>query len=56
MKVKTAVKQIEEAINNGKYVESNALLNKYRRKYGNRHFTYWMRTMIANGLWETGVE
>jgi ribosomal protein S20 len=56
MKVKTAVKRIEDAINHGKYVEANAMLNKYRRKFGNRKFTYWMRVMIKNGLWEMGVK
>jgi hypothetical protein len=55
MKVKTAVKRIEDAINHGKYVEANAMLNKYRRKFGNRKFTYWLRLFISNGLWEMGV-
>jgi hypothetical protein len=56
MKVKTAVKRIEDAINYGKYVEANAMLKKYRRQFGNRHFTYWLRVFISNGLWELGVE
>jgi hypothetical protein len=56
MKVKTAVKRIEDAINCGKYVEANAMLTKYRRKFGNRKFTYWLRLHIANSLWESGVE
>lgn len=55
MKVKTAVNRIEDAINHGKYVEANAMLNKYRRKFGNRKFTYWMRVMIKNGMWEIGA-
>jgi len=56
MKVKTAVERIEYAINRNEYVEANVMLNKYRRKFGNRKFTYWLRLMIKNGLWETGVE
>lgn len=53
MKVKTAVKRVEEAVNNGDFRLANYLLNKYRRRFGNRHFTYWLRLHIANGLWST---
>ena len=56
MKVKTAVGRIADAVNRQEYVEANAMLNMYRRKFGNRKFTYWLRLMIKNGLWETGVE
>jgi hypothetical protein len=56
MKVKTAVERIADAINSNEYVEAKAMLNKYRRKFGNRKFTYWLRLMISNGLWETGVK
>jgi hypothetical protein len=55
MKVKTAVDRVRDAINAGDYKTANALMNKYRRKFGNRHFTYWMRLMIKNGIWELGV-
>ena len=55
MKVKTAVNRIEVAINANKFVQANDMLNKYRRKFGNRKFTYWMRVMIKNGLWEIGA-
>ena len=53
MKVKTAVNRIENAINCGNYVEANNMLNKYRRKFGNRKFTYWIRLHITNGMWAT---
>jgi|APGre2960657423_1045063.scaffolds.fasta_scaffold66585_3 hypothetical protein len=56
MKVKTAVERIEDAINHNGFVEAMAMLNKYRRKFGNRKFTYWLRLMVKNGLWETGVK
>jgi hypothetical protein len=56
MKVNTAVKRIEIAINANEFVQANAMLNKYRRKFGNRKFTYWVRVMIKNGLWETRVD
>jgi len=56
MKVKTAVERVAGAVNRQEYVEANAMLVKYRRKFGNRKFTYWLRLMIKNGLWETGVE
>lgn len=51
MKVKTAVKRVGEAINNGEYVMADHLLNKYRRRFGNRHFTYFLRLHVANGLY-----
>jgi hypothetical protein len=53
MKVKTAVKRIEEAVNNGEFVMANTLLKKYQRKFGNRHFTYMLRLHIVNGLYFT---
>ena len=56
MKVATAVKQVEDAINAGQYVKANTMLNKYRRKFGNRKFTYWLRLFIKNGLWEQGFK
>lgn len=56
MKVKTAVGRIEAAINAGQYIEADRMLQQYRRKFGNRKFTYWIRTHIANGLWQIGIE
>jgi hypothetical protein len=56
MKVTTAVNRIEIAINANEFIQANAMMNKYRRKFGNRKFTYWMRVMIKNGLWEMGVK
>lgn len=56
MKVKTAVKRVEEAINYKEFEMANIMLNKYRKRFGNRKFTYWLRLMIKNGLWEIGVE
>jgi hypothetical protein len=53
MKVKTAVKRVEEAVNYGEFKVASHLLNKYRRRFGNRHFTYWLRLHIANGLYFT---
>ena len=53
MKVKTAVKRIEEAVNHGEFKTAGQLLNKYRRRFGNRHFTYWLRLNITNGLYFT---
>jgi hypothetical protein len=53
MKVKTAVKRIEVAVDNGEYEMANLMLNKYRRRFGNRHFTYWLRLHIANGVYFT---
>ena len=53
MKVKTAVKRIEVAVNYGEYEMANLMLNKYRLRFGNRHFTYWLRLHIANGLYFT---
>ena len=53
MKVKTAVKRVEDAVNCGEFTMANHLLNKYRLRFGNRHFTYWLRLHIANGLYFT---
>jgi hypothetical protein len=53
MKVKTAVKRVEQAVNYGEYEMANLMLNKYRLRFGNRHFTYWLRLHIANGLYFT---
>ena len=53
MKVKTAVKRVEEAVNCGEFKIAGQLLNKYRQRFGNRHFTYWLRLHIANGLYFT---
>ena len=53
MKVKTAVKRVELAVNYGEFKMANHLLNKYRRRFGNRHFTYWLRLTIANGVYFT---
>ena len=51
MKVKTAVERVEAAVNHNEFKTANYLLNKYRRRFGNRHFTYWLRMHIANGLY-----
>lgn len=56
MKVNTAVRRIENAINHRDYKEADAMLKRYRRRFGNRKFTYWLRTFIANGLWEMNYE
>ena len=53
MKVQTAVKRVEEAVNCGEFKTAGQLLNKYRRRFGNRHFTYWLRLQVANGLYFT---
>ena len=53
MKVKTAVKRVWEAALCEEFETANHLLNKYRRRFGNRHFTYWLRLHIANGLYFT---
>ena len=53
MKVKTAVQRVQEAVNHGEYKMASLLLNKYRRRFGNRHFTYWLRLAIVNGLYFT---
>ena len=53
MKVQTAVKRVEEAVNCGEFKTAGQLLNKYRRRFGNRHFTYWLRLHITNGLYFT---
>jgi hypothetical protein len=51
MKVKTAVQRVEEAVNHGEYKMAEYLMQKYRRRFGNRHFSYWLRLHIANGLY-----
>lgn len=53
MKVKTAARRVVEAVNRGEYKMANHLLNKYRRRFGNRHFKYWLRMHIVNGLYFT---
>jgi hypothetical protein len=53
VKVKTAVKRVEQAINCGEFKMAYNLMRKYRRRFGNRHFTYWLRLHIANGLYFT---
>ena len=53
MKVKTAVKRVEQAVNHGEFKMANLMLNKYRRRFGNRLFTYWLRLHIANGVYFT---
>ena len=53
MKVKTAVKRVQEAVNHGEFKMAAVLLNKYRKRFGNRHFTYWLRLNITNGLYFT---
>ena len=55
MKVKTAVKRVEEAVNCGEFKMADQLLNKYRQRFGNRHFTYWLRLQVANGLYFTAA-
>ena len=65
MKVKTAVKRVWAPIEwlssskpttpaHAEYVLAATLLKKYQRKFGNRHFNQHLRTIIKNGLWETG--
>jgi len=54
MKVQTAVNRVWEAINRNEFKMADHLMRKYRRKFGNRHFTYWMRLHIGNGLWSNG--
>lgn len=65
MKVKTAVKRVWEAIQcvssthrptHADYVMADTLLKKYQRKFGSRHFSQYLRTVIKNGLWETGLK
>jgi hypothetical protein len=53
MKVKTAVNRVEQAVNHGEFKMASLMLNKYRRRFGNRHFTYWLRLHIANGVYFT---
>lgn len=59
MKVKTAVMIVWAPIlrfptTHAQYVLADKLLKKYQRKFGNRHFNQYLRTVIKNGLWETG--
>lgn len=59
MKVKTAVKRVWAPVEwsgstHAEYVLAATLLKKYQRKFGNRHFNQYLRTVIKNGLWETG--
>ena len=59
MKVKTAVKRVWATIEwsastRAEYLLAEKLLKKYQRKFGNRHFNQYLRTVIKNGLWETG--
>lgn len=54
MKLKTAVRLVEESVDNKNYVGANDLLRKYRLKFGNRKFSYWLRVAVKNGLWEMG--
>lgn len=51
MKVNTAVDRVVTEINRGNYTKANELMKKYRRQFGNRHFTYWIRLYIKNGLY-----
>lgn len=51
MKVKTAVDRVVTEINRGNYSKANDMMQKYRRRFGNRHFTYWIRLYIRNGLY-----
>jgi hypothetical protein len=58
MKVKTAVKRVWKTIEwssstRADYLLADNLLKKYQRKFGNRHFSQYLRTCIKNGLWET---
>ena len=53
MKVKTAVKRVWEAALCEEFETANHLLNKYRKRFGNRHFTYWLRLHVANGVYFT---
>lgn len=51
MKVNTAVDRVVTEINHGNYNKANDLMNRYRRRFGNRRFTYWIRLYIKNGLY-----
>lgn len=51
MKVNTAVDRVITEINRGNYIKANGMMLKYRRKFGNRHFTYWIRLYIKNGMY-----
>jgi len=50
MKVWTAVNRVWDAISCNEFKMANHMMLKYRRKFGNRHFNYWMRLQIRNGL------
>lgn len=52
MKITTANHRIVDAINHNDFNTAAAMLKKYQRKFGHRKFTYWVRLMIKNGLWE----
>lgn len=54
MKVKTAVDRVWTAINYNEFRMADHLMRKYRRRFGHRHFGYWMRTHIKNGLYFFG--
>lgn len=51
MKIKTAVQRVANAVIDGEFQEAQRLLTKYRRRFGNRHFTYWLRLHITNGIY-----
>lgn len=53
MKIKTAIGKINNCIELCNYVEADIMLQKFQRKFGNRHFKYYQRLLIVNGLWET---
>jgi hypothetical protein len=53
MKVKTAVDRVWQAVDAGEYKVANHIMNRYRRRFGNRKFTYWIRLHIKNGLYFT---
>jgi hypothetical protein len=65
MKIKTAVAKVWMPIDlassshpttHAQYLEAAALLKKYQRKFGYRHFNQLLRTVIKNGLWETELQ
>lgn len=51
MKVKTAIVRVMTEVNLGNYTNAYDLMNRYRRRFGNRHFTYWIRLHIKNGIY-----
>lgn len=53
MKIKTAQARVWQAIDYEEYKIADHLMRKYRRRFGNRHFAYWMRLHIRNGLYYT---